>query len=630
MDEMEKKEELEHAAPETIEEAAEPVEAVEAAEEAAPETAAEEVSGEVTEEQAEEPAAAKASAKDSSGIIPVIIGLAVFIAILAYCWMSPMGGKSIQDTGVMYAKDNDLYFYDMENEPYLVQEDIANGGEYHYFYTAWGASVAEEGDWAYYIANIDETGAADLYRKDTTDPSAEAELIDSNVYDYMASKNGEVIAYLAMNDDSLELRYFDGKDIFVEAEGMKLETGIYSLSADGKYLVYEDAYSMLCAKTTDDTAPAVKLTDDSPLYELAEETGILYFVSKAEEAFNIYSYDFNGDPVLVAENAQYMELMPNGTDLLYGVTPTEIIPYSELIVDDMAEIDAAMTEDDENYAQKLMRDELRAAAERGEGIEPMLQEFYVLKGGKAAKVAGNVVTAIAVDSEKPFITGYKAKDFQPIYLSVVGGGLEMVDMIYYMSLNYGGMEAFLADGNGNLEALMGGEVQLDTIKISANGQKAAYLITDPNTGGNILMQMQIGKAAEAAAVQTDVEDFAFLGGNGPLCYYYAYANGAGTLAIEGEERTITNATGVQFAEDAEAVYYITDADSTTGNGKFQCWGGGEPTDIDGNAFAFQYKGNGKAAFISGYDVNEQLGDLHYYDGKGVTVLDEDITAIFIY
>ncbi|MBQ9091821.1 MAG: hypothetical protein IJY52_06095, partial [Anaerotignum sp.] len=52
MDEMEKKEELEQAAPETIEEAAEPVEAVEAAEEAAPETAAEEVSGEVTEEQA--------------------------------------------------------------------------------------------------------------------------------------------------------------------------------------------------------------------------------------------------------------------------------------------------------------------------------------------------------------------------------------------------------------------------------------------------------------------------------------------------------------------------------------------------------------------------------------------------
>ena len=30
-----------------------------------------------------------------------------------------------------------------------------------------------------------------------------------------------------------------------------------------------------------------------------------------------------------------------------------------------------------------------------------------------------------------------------------------------------------------------------------------------------------------------------------------------------------------------------------------------------------------------YDVMKQTGDLGYYDGKGVTMLDEDITAIFI-
>ena len=616
MEDMEKKEELETVSEETEKE----------------EIVAEEITAEepAAETEAEQPAA-KTAEKSSGNIFAIVAGFAVFIAILAYCWMLP-GGSSVADTGVMYAKDNALYLYDLENEPYLVQEDIADGGSYHYFYTAWGANVTADNGWAYYSANIDETGAFDLYRKNAKEPAAEAQLIDSNVYDYMTSKDGSVVAYLAMNGDSLELRFFDGKDVVVAAEGMKLENDIYSLSGDGKYLVYKDAYDMLCAIETKGSAVAEVLTDDSPLYALAEETGIMYFVSKADAAYNIYSYDFKNEPVLVAENAQYMELMPNGRDLLYGVVPTENILYSDLLVDDMAEIDAAMKETDENYAQKLLRDEIREAMANGEGIAPMLQKYYVLANGKATLVADHVVSAVAVaDSEKNFVTGYKAKEFQPIHLSVIGGGLEMVEMIYYMSLNYGGMEAFLADGNGNLEALTGGEVQLDSIKISNDGKKAAYLITDPNTGGNILMQAVIGKAADAAAVQMDVEDFAFLGGNGSLCYYYAYANGEGTIASVESDRTIPNAAGVQFAADMAAVYYIEGISGTTGVGQMQHWDGkGEPVTVDGGVFAFQYKSNGKAAIIYNYDVFEQNGDLGYYDGKGVTMLDEDITALYIY
>ena len=38
----------------------------------------------------------------------------------------------------------------------------------------------------------------------------------------------------------------------------------------------------------------------------------------------------------------------------------------------------------------------------------------------------------------------------------------------------------------------------------------------------------------------------------------------------------------------------------------------------------------KAAVLFAYDVLSQVGDLGYYDGKGVTMLDEDITALFMY
>ena len=164
------------------------------------------------------------------------------------------------------------------------------------------------------------------------------------------------------------------------------------------------------------------------------------------------------------------------------------------------------------------------------------------------------------------------------------------------------------------------------MKISADGKKAAYLTSDPNTGGNILMEMEIGKAAEAQAVATDVENFAFVGGD--LFYYYDYADGEGTLAMAGSETTIPGACGVQYADDA--VYYVADADSATGNGQLRYWDGKKETVIDENTFAFQYKGNGKLAYISGYDVNEGLGDLCYFDGKNARVLDTDVTALFIY
>lgn len=653
MDDMENKEleqkESEQPVPETIEEteasdaaaAADATEEKEETAEAVEEPAEDESeAAEVVEESEEEVPAAdepveaageavpKAPEKGGSNILAIVIGLAVFIAVLAFCWMAPVGDK-VQDTGVFYAKDDDLYFYDLKNDPYLVQEDIGEGSSYHYFYTAWGVDVAEEGDWAYYIANINKAGEADLYRKNTKDASAKPEKIDSNVVDYMASKNGRVIAYLAQNGKNVELRLYDGKETRVVSNEMKLEENVYSLSGDGKYLVYTDAYQMLRTEVVEGGKPDV-LTDDCPMYTLSEENGMLYYVAKVKGTYNIYSYDFKDEAQLVAENAKYMELMPNGRDLVYGVTPTEVIPYSEILLDDMAEADAAMKKGDANYEQKLMRDEIREAMKNGDGIQPLLQEYYLLTGGKATLIADDVISAISADSEKNFITGFKAKEFNPIRLSVITDGLDMVETIYYMSLNYGGTDAFLADASGNVEVLTGYGVQPQSVKVSSDGSRAAYLMTDPNTGGNILMQMKVGKAEDATAVEVNVEDFAFIGGNGPLCYYYNYKEGQGTLAAVGSNRTIENAAGVQFAEDVKDVYYISNLDAKTGVGQMEQWDGkGEPVVIDGGVFAFQYKGNDKVALIYNYDVKKQVGDLGYYDGTGVRKLDKNITGIFI-
>lgn len=103
-------------------------EEVQSAEEAAAEVQQEETVGAetVTEEAetAEEPAAEPVEpalvqtavpAKSGSNIVGIIVGLLVFIGVLALCWkmVGPVG-EVHADKGIAYAKDNNLYIYDLE------------------------------------------------------------------------------------------------------------------------------------------------------------------------------------------------------------------------------------------------------------------------------------------------------------------------------------------------------------------------------------------------------------------------------------------------------------------------------------------------------------------------------------
>ena len=152
------------AAEEAVETAEEPVTAEASVEETAEEPEIEETEELKQEEakQEEQPAEAPAAQKaEKGGVLGIVIGLIALIAIVAYAWMNPMG-KAV-DTGILYTKDDNLYYYDLKNAPYQVQEGLSNGGTYHYFYTAWGASVTEDGSYLYFSDDVDENGASAFF-----------------------------------------------------------------------------------------------------------------------------------------------------------------------------------------------------------------------------------------------------------------------------------------------------------------------------------------------------------------------------------------------------------------------------------------------------------------------------------
>ena len=100
------------AAEEAVETTEEPVTAEASAKETAEELEIEETEELKQEEPpAEVPAAQKA---EKGGVLGIVIGLIALIAIVAYAWMNPMG-KAV-DTGILYTKDDNLYYYDLKNE----------------------------------------------------------------------------------------------------------------------------------------------------------------------------------------------------------------------------------------------------------------------------------------------------------------------------------------------------------------------------------------------------------------------------------------------------------------------------------------------------------------------------------
>lgn len=76
------------------------------------------------------------------------------------------------------------------------------------------------------------------------------------------------------------------------------------MSGNGKYLAFTDTTGLLNAvavgKNMEDNI--LPLTDSAETYALAEESGILYYVAAGKDGYNIFSYDFKGDPKTAVEN----------------------------------------------------------------------------------------------------------------------------------------------------------------------------------------------------------------------------------------------------------------------------------------------------------------------------------------
>lgn len=622
-------------------------EEVQSAEEAAAEVQQEEtVEAEtVTEEAetAEEPAAEPAEtapvqtaapAKSGSNIVGIIVGLLVFIGVLALCWkmVGPVG-EVHADKGIAYAKDNNLYIYDLENDTYVAAEGISAGGQYNQYYSAWGTTFNEDGSGLYYSTNVRTDGTFDLYYKGVNADS-EGVLVGEAVADYMPTKDGAAAIFVKTTADGAAdlYQFVNGTSTLVESNILP-ESGSYAISNDGSFVMYRksgDNGTALYAKGTAEGEEAVCIHENAATAMMTSDTDEIYFAGAEGEGYAAFVYAYGTEPVKIMDEVTYLEVMPNGKDVLL-MGPTEgLVTYDSIIEDDLEESDALLTEaDGDAYQAKLQRDAIRTAMEGGEGFEPVLQKVYMYSNGKLTEVAAGTISAVSVENDRPYAVCYAAGDMEKMPISQLGS-LEDAEQGYYMTLMYTEPKILVVNATGGSWQLEGKNISPANVFLSDDGTMVGYYETDTLTGATMLNIAKLG--AEPSFTMENVEAADFLGTTHDVAYFKDYENGLGTMGVwnGGDPVEVESVGGVHFAVDQNAVYYINNIDQQNGNGDLHVMANGEDTLIDSGVYSMQYKYNGKLAYLKNYDYTANRGDLYYYDGKESKEIDTGITAIFMY
>lgn len=568
--------------------------------------------------------------KDGGVWWKVILGVIAFAGLIGYCWYATGGGLwKTADIAVTYLKDNGLYIYDLENEPYLVNDSMTKGGVSNYYYSAWGANVSEDNEDLYYMAGITEDSIGDLYYKDIKNKDSKPILIGEKVYHFMKSADGNECAYLVKNGDKMDLYVYANGLSQMIADDILLQNGAYELSADGAYVLYKKSNgdkAALYARTIGEKE-SVKLTDSVALNFIAEKTNMAYYLEQKDDSYQLFKFIPGQQPKQLVEQVTYAEMMPNKQDVLYCAMRTEDTSFNQLIEDDVTDLSS--------YDEKRQAEikEIREKMNGEEGMDPIFQDCYILTPSDSKiKVGDTAIMGVSLQGNNGYVGGFSMLAPEPVKLSKISSFDEAL-YTYYGALMYGQRQVFVADKGGENHILQNKNAVPNTIQISPNGKTAAYFVQDEATGGNVLMVETLDGKSQPVEVKKEVEQMGYLGDSNTLVYYYNYNGGMGSLGIykDGVAQDIeAKAVNVNFPQDKGEVYYMANTDVTTGKSTLMKYTGKESIEIDKDVFIFQYKENGKFIYLKNYDIEKEIGDLYYYDGKTTRMVDSGVTATYIY
>ena len=150
---------------------------------------------------------------------------------------------------------------------------------------------------------------------------------------------------------------------------------------------------------------------------------------------------------------------------------------------------------------------------------------------------------------------------------------------------------------------------------------------DTNTSDLYRAELSGGKVGKATLYDTDVSNQYGISLLGDKCIYFKDCDSwIGTFYIDKQEIDYDVYTfSLQYDEDAETFYYLTDWDSDEYCGTLKIYNG-EKKKLADDVSDFELTSEGKLVYLSSYDLDYYSGELWVYDGKKAEMIDDVVTG----
>ena len=567
-----------------------------------------------------------------------------------------------------YIKNREIYLTNLKQtteEPWKLTSCFYEDEEvtdfdlmYYTYHISEVVLFSEDGNRVFFLDKTVKDSGSTLYYRDTNKPetASDAVKIDTGVTHYTVNKAGNIVTYYKKNgkllyqydvkrdakekiadlvegyvvsDDGRILGYSnEEKSIYLKRNGQESEkiadgvTDIEHISSDFKTFYYRRGdilYKHVEGKKREKIA-----TDISRVIRI-DDSGKMYYCKNQKDAPSLMDYI---EDDLQASDAKMQEPIKPTVPSDHGIAYDEwVVLYEQYLEDYEAYVEAYNA-----YQEKLNRDALRE--ELSADTESItLSSLYFFDGKKE-----NLITDTYIDfldcANDAFVLSYNMlnkSDYVPVSFSAIKDKDRASDLI---------REAWrdATETYVTIENKANMDIQYDVFNVVINdaGTLMYYLTEQLTTGKGDLYQVYINKKGIFGTPTLYDEElysnyYTFLEfvGKDELMYFKDLDTYTGTLYVNGTKiAEDVYYFSVEYIEDTDEWFYITNYDSETQCGTLKRYRGGEVSRIADDVHCeYQIYPGGQVLYLCDYSMQTCKGELcEWYRNENRTI-DHNVIGI---
>jgi RNA polymerase subunit RPABC4/transcription elongation factor Spt4 len=620
--------------------------------------------------------------KKSSLKLPLIIGGAIAVcavaAIAGSVMINVIRNSSGSENYGIYLRDDELYYSTLgkKNTPLQVSSRLYISDVYESLasYIADDVTVTDNGKYIFYPDKMDDSSYT-LYYRSLKKKDAEGEKIDSDVRSYYVNSTGSLLYYLKGSDGTLY--QYDLKD----KEKISSDVAMFYVSEDGKTILYLDSDGRLFTKTVGKEKEKVD-SDVDYVDFITDDFSTVYYTKEDV----LYMKHGSDDKVKIDSDISSVITIYNDGTAYYVKSEEQEFNLSDYVTDDMAALDAAMTEpeapekpsyydyidgisyDDYDtyeeyeaaydqayedyldacdayeiaydayydayyeYYDKLERDELREELEE-ETFALTNYTLYYYNGKESVEISDISSSYGYKDyaADKAVIVYSKPNrsEISKVKLSEIYSVYEVESLIYDTLDSADDVCIAVAESFSVIEQTEGYCYRLD------DAGENLYFLDDLNSsydyGDLYHLSITNGTAVKPELYDTDVAftSISLLNDGKSILYFKDVDDYSGELFINKvsvEDDVIIY--GLSYVTEDNKLYYFTDWNDDKEYGTLKLYDGKNSVVIDEDVHDYTLTPTYDVIYLREYSVSREKGDLYLYNGgKENRRLDEDVVAI---